>query len=85
MTESKLIETWIEDNASDFTRDGVYLVPADRIRALLSKYRLCEREPVVYQYLVNGAFAGYSKLLPPPDAYDEGSLLPLYAEAKEEK
>ena len=35
-------------------------------------------EPVVWMYKVNGEHQTWSFIEPPTDAYDEGSLIPLY-------
>jgi len=64
------VEKWIEDNTrpmkdvDGFVIDAVYV---EDLRALLSQYRLCEREAV--KYLVS------------PDNHE--LPLPLYAEAQE--
>ncbi len=36
-------------------------------------------QPVAWRYMVNGVHVEYSGKRPPDDAYDEGSLQPLYA------
>ena len=35
-------------------------------------------EPVAWMYAVNGIWTAFSDELPPDDAYDEGTLTPLY-------
>ena len=35
-------------------------------------------EPVAWMYAVNGIWIAFSDELPPDDAYDEGTLTPLY-------
>ena len=35
-------------------------------------------EPVAWMYAVNGIWTAFSDELPPDDAYDKGTLTPLY-------
>jgi len=35
-------------------------------------------EPVAWMYACNGVWTAFSDELPPDDAYDEGTLTPLY-------
>ena len=37
-----------------------------------------DNEPVAWMYKVNGEHQTWSFIEPPTDAYDEGSLIPLY-------
>ena len=39
-----------------------------------------KQEPVAWIYTVNGNWPVYSDVLPPDDAYDEGTLTTLYTE-----
>lgn len=52
-------------------------VERDALRAELDALK--DQEPAAWFYTTNGAWDCYSKEQPPDDAYDEGSLLPLYA------
>jgi len=36
-------------------------------------------EPVAWKYMINGSHMEFSETKPPSDAYDDGSLTPLYA------
>jgi hypothetical protein len=55
---------------------------AERIATtLLSRFVLCNAEPVAWQYQVNYTYCNVSWVLPPEDSYDEGTLRPLYAPA----
>lgn len=48
--------------------------------ALRAKVEAMERqEPVRWFYVTNGEWDCYSREMPPEDAYDAGSLMPLYA------
>jgi len=39
---------------------------------------LCEETPHIWEYRVNDTWTNYCVSKPPEDAYDEGSLIPLY-------
>jgi hypothetical protein len=60
--------------------ERIFLKDLD-LRALLSRFVLCEKEPAMYVYRINGVYDGISNTLPPNDAYDEGTLQPLYSPA----
>lgn len=48
-------------------------------RALIAEYeKATGGDPVAWHYTVNGAWNCYDKQIPPDDAYDAGSLVPLY-------
>jgi hypothetical protein len=38
-----------------------------------------QAKPVAWRYVVNGVWTNYIEIEPPDDAYDKGSLTPLYA------
>lgn len=40
---------------------------------------LAKQEPAWWHYVVNGEWDNFTKVRPPEDAYDEGTLRPLYA------
>ena len=42
-----------------------------------------KQEPVAWMYEVNDTFILFSANKPPEDAYDEGSLVPLYTAPRE--
>jgi hypothetical protein len=57
------------------------MIPERLVRALLAGKVLCKKEPAMYVYRINGVYDGISNTLPPDDAYDEGTLQPLYSPA----
>ena len=59
---------------------GEVLIQDRAIAALEQAIKQEEQaKPVAWRYVVNGVWTNYIEIEPPDDAYDKGSLTPLYA------
>ena len=70
LTDDKRKSLWLEFNVDYET---IYAIEA-AVRA-----ELAGQEPVAWAYTVNNSHSVFSAEKPPEDAYDEGTLYPLYA------
>lgn len=60
-------------------KDGVMLTVEEIIELLRQGDKLMGGgEPVAWMYFVNGVHVNFSSFEPPDDAYDAGTLVPLY-------
>jgi hypothetical protein len=60
-------------------RDGDEHGAAAELRQLLRAAPQPQAEPVAWRYRINGVHVAWSDVMPPDDAYDVGTLQPLYA------
>ena len=84
MTELKLVPVeptreMIEAGISERQKNRANINPYDAYKAMLAAAPQQAAEPVAWMYLVNGVHVNFSSFDPPDDAYDAGTLVPLYA------
>jgi hypothetical protein len=81
------VEKWIDENEAEVRHEVMYIdaIPTFKVRALLSHYRLCERESLVKLQAIEGyPNSAISHALYSPAITDRSRVfdgMPLYAEA----
>ena len=78
------VEYWREKAISTKLEEQNLKLLQDSLERDVLVDRLAEIEaqkPYVWEYRVNGAHVAYSDRIPPEDAYDAGTLVPLYTRA----
>lgn len=76
LTEAQ-VERWRDDLIGEMW--GVHAHAELNALCDLALAQIRGQEPVAWRYVVNGAHTLYSSIPVPDDAYDEGTLVPLFA------